>query len=226
MQKALDKERPVTEHPDRRHEAELPNAMCGAIRRRVMILVACSTLAVALAFGLTFYYALIASQSAIARQIPELDSVVGKMKGLLVVNTLVFVAIIIASFFVLASIVTARMFHPLEVLHRRLLDIAGGALPRVEPSGSEEFAGIEEALRTAVAVIRDRERAELEALAKEQEALSGDLQSEGARRALGEIIARKSSFLGMKERGALRVERKASPAKTDQPEDSIFIEPR
>ncbi len=210
----------MTDHLDPRNDAALSSALCSAIRRRVMILIVGSTLAVALAFGLTFYFALVASQSAVANQIPELGAVVAKMKGLLVMNTLVFVGIIIASLFALANIVTSRMFHPIAVLHRGLVDIADGALPRaVESSGGGEFAGIEDAMRTAVTVIRERERAELEALAKEQESLARSLQSESARKALEEIIASKSAFLGVKGRASAR-------PKDDLAEDPLFIEPR
>ena len=185
-----------------------------------MILVVCSTLAVALAFGLTFYYALIANQSAVATQIPELESVVAKMKGLLVMNTLVFVAIIIGSLFALASIVTSRMFHPLAMLHRNLTDIADGTLPRsVESSGAGEFAGLEEAMRTAITVIRDRERAELETLAKGRESLARTSGPESTREAIEEIIASKSAFLGIKKREEARV-------KDDPAEDPLFIKPR
>ncbi len=210
----------MTTYLDNRPGAELSGTLSGGIRRRVMILVVCSTLTVALAFGLTFYYALIASQSAVANQIPELESVVAKMKGLLVMNTLVFVAIIIASIFALAGIVTSRMFHPLAVLHRNLAAIAGGTLPRsVESSGAGEFAGLEDAMRTALTVIRDREHAELEMLAKGRDSLSLTSGPESARAAIEEIIASKSAFLGIKEREAARVQK-------DAVEDPLFIKPR
>jgi methyl-accepting chemotaxis protein len=185
-----------------------------------MILVICSTLAVALAFGLTFYYALIANQSAIASQIPGLESVVAKMKGLLVMNTLVFVAIIIVSLFALTSIVTSRIFHPLAMLHRSLTDIASGTLPQsIESSGAGEFGGLEEAMRTAITVIRDRERAELETLAKGRESLARTSEPESAREAIEKVIASKSAYLGIKGREAAR-------AKDDLAEDSLFIKPR
>lgn len=210
----------MTDYPDRRRDAELSGALSGAIRRRIMILVVCSTLAVALAFGLSFYYALVASQSAVATQIPELESVVAKMKGILIMNTLVFVAIIIVSLFALASIVTSRMFHPLAMLHRNLTDIAGGTLPRaVESSGAGEFAGLEDAMRTAIAVIRERERAELETLAKGRDSLVRTPAPEGACTAIEKIIASKSAFLGIRGREAAR-------AKDDPAEDPLFIEPR
>jgi len=201
----------------------VPDSLASGVRRRIMALVLCSTLAVALAFGLSFYFALVSNQSAVARQIPELAEVAAKLKSLLIVNTVIFVAIIIASFAVLARIVTARMFQPLGLLHRQLTAIASGTLPRaVERSGDAVFTGIEDAMETAIAVIRDRERAELEKLSRGREAIASQGAASQARATIEEVIASKSAFLGM---NAAELSPKTKKG-AGFPDDSLFIKPR
>ena len=71
-------------------------------------LILAGMLTVALIFGISFYFALLSNQSALARQFPELEEVAVKLRSILMLNTAVFAAIIIASFVLLASIVTSR----------------------------------------------------------------------------------------------------------------------
>jgi len=220
----------VDTYLDDRTGADVTESISSGIRRRIMALILCSTLAVALAFGLSFYYALVANQSAVAQQIPELAEVAAKLKNILIINTLAFVAIIIASFFVLARIVTSRMFQPLGLLHRYLTTLASGRLPRpVEVSGEGAFAGIEDALRGAVAVIRDRERSELEKLAQSREAIGEVRAPSQVRAAIEEVIASKSTFLGMNEQipAAQTEEMNERAARARElEEDPLFIKPR
>ena len=109
---------------------DLTDSMTGSLRWRIKLLVLASTIVVALAFGISFYYALVSNEAAIAKQIPELEVVVKKLKSLLIVNTVGFAAVIIASFFALSAIVTSRMFRPLGFIQKDLMTIADGGLPR------------------------------------------------------------------------------------------------
>jgi hypothetical protein len=191
----------------------------GEVRKRIRYLLCAGMLAVALVFGLTFYFALIANQSALARQVPELEAIAAKMKGLLMVNTLVFVAIIVLSFLALSSIVTARFFQSLALVHRDLKTIAAGKLPKpTDRSERGPFAELDVALAAIVSSLRDRERKEIEELTRCCEALSRSASAQGTVRKLMDLVAAKRAFTGC---GEAPSEKKDADAKTDP----LFIQP-
>jgi len=204
-------------------DTKIPSAaadsLAGGVKTRVRLLVLAGMIVVALVFGCTFYFALLSNQSALAAQVPELEAVAAKLKSLLVMNTVVFIAIIIASFFVLSSIITSRMFQPLTLLHRNLLSLAGGTLPRsFEASERGAFSPLDDAFRAAVSGIYDRERKEIEELAACAETLGRSAATQETARILRELAARKSARLDAADvRGAAKGK--------ETKEDQIFIQP-
>ena len=204
---------------DTRIPTEAADSLAGAVKTRVRLLVLAGMIVVALVFGCTFYFALVSNQSALAAQVPELEAVAAKLKSLLVMNTVVFIAIIIASFFALSSIITARMFQPLMILHRNLLSIADGKLPRsFEASERGAFSPLNAAFQAAVSSIYDRERKDIDELAACAETFERTAATKEPARVLRELAARKSARLGGGEaRGTAR----GNEAKEDQ----IFIQP-
>jgi len=90
--------------------------MTSGIRMRSGLMVLLSSGAVALAFGVSFYFALLSSQTAVATQFPELAPIVTKLKSILVVNTVGFICVIIASFWILSRMITTKMFVSLGIV--------------------------------------------------------------------------------------------------------------
>ena len=204
---------------DTRIPSAAADSLAGGVKTRIRLLVLAGMVVVALVFGCTFYFALISNQSALAAQVPELEAVAAKLKSLLVMNTVVFIAIIIASFFALSSIITARMFQPLALLHRNLLSLAGGKLPRsFEASERGAFSPLDDAFQAAVSAIYDRERKEIEELTACAETLGRSAATQEAARMLKELAARKGGRLGAAETRGTAKGKEAE-------EDQIFIQP-
>lgn len=190
-----------------------------SIRKRVGILVLASSIAVAIVFGLTFYFALVSNESALARQVPELAAVAAKFKSLLIMNTLVFGAIIVASFYVLSILVTERMFSSLGTLQKDIAALAGGTLPRArEAHEAGPFSTLGASWAAATESMAKRERAELEDLKRCAEALAPIGAARDVAGALENIIKGKKAFLGI---GENPVAEKAKPKQ----EDPLFIQP-
>jgi methyl-accepting chemotaxis protein len=189
------------------------------VRSRVGVLVLAGMLSVAFIFGASFYFALLSNQSALARQFPELEQVAAKLKSILLLNTAAITAIIIVSFFILASIVTARIFQPLGILRRDLISLAGGKLPRrPERRDGGAFAELETAWGDALESVHAREIKEIKDLTDCVASLArGGAQSETAAK-LREIAERKKAFIGAAEAHPAPTEKK--PAK-----DPLFIQP-
>jgi len=209
----------MTGTTDTRFTSVAADSLAGSVKTRVRLLVIAGMVVVALVFGCTFYFALVSNQSALAAQVPELGPVAAKLKSLLVMNTVVFIVIIIASFFALSSIITARMFRPLDLLHRNLLSLADGKLPRsFEASERGAFSPLDDAFQAAISGIYDRERKEIEELTLSAETLGRTAATQEAARVLRDLAARKSARLGVAEPRGTEKEKEAK-------EDQIFIQP-
>jgi methyl-accepting chemotaxis protein len=204
---------------DRISKGDIAQTASRRIRKRIMVLMTSAMLTVALVFGMTFYVALLANESAVARQIPELHAVAAQLKNMLMTNTLVFAAIIIGSFLFLSSIVTTRMFRSLTTLYTNLLAVAEGPLPESEAVDNEDpFSPLNDALASAIASLRAREQMEITELDRIAEALSGTGALPYASIKLQEIIkGKKTMIVGS-------AAREETPAKR-QEEDSLFIQP-
>jgi methyl-accepting chemotaxis protein len=204
---------------DHRTGADAANSIARGVRSRIGYLVLAGMLTVALIFGVSFYFALLSNQSAVARQFPELEDVAAKLKSILMVNTLAITAIIIVSFLLLASIVTARIFHPLALLHRDLLATAAGKLPRRgENREHGAFSALETAWSAALACIHEREIRDIKELADCAASLSRSASSAEIAGKLHEISERKKSFIGAAEPHPESIEKETK-------KDPLFIQP-
>jgi hypothetical protein len=150
------------------------NDMTSGVRMRSGLIVLLSSSAVAFAFGMSFYFALVSSETAVTTQVPELAPIVTKLKSMLVVNTIGFVAVIIASFWVLSRIITSKMFAPLGIVMTGLRKASENRYPETpETHESGPFGEFEAAWNTVVHETREREKHEIDALEKILVALSG-----------------------------------------------------
>lgn len=190
------------------------------LRRRIIILLLLSTLVVAVMFGLSFYFALVSNETAVAGQVPELEAVVGKLKRILITNTVAFAAVIIASMYALSSLITTRMFRPLESVMQDMLAIGQGKLPdqRV-PYREEPFAGFDEMFGQVLSVLKEREKREIEEINQCLSVLSNQAAGEDVRCKLEKILKEKGVFLGSSEEcGAGEISEKTE-------EDDLFLQP-
>ena len=204
---------------DHRTSADAGDSLARGVRSRIGFLILAGMLTVALIFGISFYFALLSNQSAVARQFPELEEVAAKLKSILVVNTIAITAIIIVSFLFLASIVTSRIFQPLALLHRDLLAMADGKLPRRgERRERGAFSALETAWSAALACIHERELGEIKELADCAASLSRSGSSDEIARKLYEISERKKAFVGASELHSESIEKETK-------EDPLFIQP-
>lgn len=179
-------------------------ALSRGLKRRIIVLIVTSTLVVALTFGLSFYFALVSNETAVAQQMPELESLAGTLKRILLINTLAFAAVIIASLYALSSLITARMFRPLESMMNDLLSIGTGSLPVQRDHVREEpFAGFNEMFGTVLTVLQEREEREIGeirqciSILSDQKDASSEAGIEEIKRTLGKILQEKGSFLGV-----------------------------
>jgi len=191
----------------------------GRIKNRLRILTLASTLVVALAFGLSFYFALISNETAVARHVPELEVVATKLKNILVINTVAFVGVIIASFYFLSVLLTSKMFRPLGTLQRNLSTIAEGKLPKeFTKFEGGPFASLEDALHSALSTLHNKERKEIEELQKCSEMISRLPAHTEARAQLEEVLKNKQDFLHKPDRKEHETEKKKDS-------DTVFMQP-
>ncbi|MBD3178306.1 MAG: hypothetical protein GF417_01160 [Candidatus Latescibacteria bacterium] len=190
------------------------------LRKRILILIAMSTLVVAAAFGISFYFAFISSGSAVARQIPQLSPVVEKLKSQLLMNTFGLVAVIIASLFLLNRIIINRVFSNIGRIGKSMSEISDGMLPeRAGIDPSEGFAVISSSYNVMLSSLRMKEAEELQQLELFTR-LSESGKSEELQKELGVMIEKK--------RNALRsdkdeVDKSGESGKKN--ENGIFLQP-
>jgi hypothetical protein len=190
------------------------------LRRRIIVLLLLSTLVVAVMFGLSFYFALVSNETAVAGQVPELEAVVGKLKRILITNTVTFAAVIIASLYALSSLITTRMFRPLESVMRDMLAIGQGKLPdQRAPYREEPFAGFDEMFGQVLSVLKEREKREIEEINQCLSVLSNPAAGKEVRCKLEKILKEKGVFIGSSENDVAYV----SSEKTE--EDELFLQP-
>jgi hypothetical protein len=148
--------------------------MTSGIRMRAGLLVLLSSGAVALAFGMSFYFALVSNETAVAMQFPELAPIVAKLKSMLVINTIGFVGIIIASFWVLSRLITSKMFISLGIVMTGLRKAAENRYPETAASSvTGPFGEFESTWNTIVHETREKEKREIEVLENCLSSLSG-----------------------------------------------------
>jgi hypothetical protein len=190
------------------------------IRMRTGLMVLLSSSAVAIAFGMSFYFALISSETAVATQFPELAPVVTKLKSVLVVNTIGFVGVIIASFWILSRMITSKMFVSLGAVLSGLRKAAEDRYPKIpETRASGPFGDIESSWNTVVHEIRDRERSEIEILEKSLASLGGPGAAE-TRSSVEKLIAEKKARIC-----AGQADNSDRPAGSRDADDALFMQP-
>jgi len=170
--------------------------MVGGIRSRTGLLVLASCATVAFAFGLSFYYALVSSQTAVARQFPELETIVSKLKSMLVMNTFGFAAVIVLSFWALSRLVSSRNFSPLGRVMKGVRKIAENRIPT--PSDCDRsgpFSDFESSFVLMVDNLRSNESGEIRELAYVLESLPASTDP-SVREKIERMIAIKRSRLG------------------------------
>lgn len=207
----------MNDRDDRGRAVEAAGSFARGIRYRFGALVLASAVAVALVFGCTFYFALLANESAVARQIPELGQVAAQMKNLLLLNTIVFAGIIVASFYALSVLIAARAFRPLGDLYEDLRAIAvGSPASRREARPAGAFAELESAFRAAAERLAEKERAESAELAAIADNLSEISAATGAAAKIRDLIARRS--------GPASAPKESLPPERGE-HDPLFIQP-
>lgn len=171
------------------------------LKKRIIFLITLSTLTVAIAFGLSFYFAFISSTSAISGQIPELEPVVSKMKSLLLVNTFGLVAIIIASLFILNRITVSRLFSPLGTLNRDMKEISEGRFPKsAKKKAPGSFNTLSFSFHQMLSAIRKRESEDIGRLKDSLDLLRSNRHAEAAE-IMEQMIFDKNGYLTGKESG-------------------------
>ncbi len=186
------------------------------MKRRFRFLLLASSLAVAVVFGLSFYFSLVSAESALANTVPELEELAERFKSTLMLNTIAFVAILIVSFVVLGSLVTDRMFKPLEKIEEGLMSVASGALPAArKDAGGGPFESLCGAFDSARARIVEREQNDIKRL---EECVKGIEKGMNVSDVLRELITAKSEYAGT---GPARTEGRAGSSEDDE----IFMQP-
>lgn len=198
---------------------ELTEKISGQLKFKIRILLLASTLIVAIAFGLSFYFSLISSEAAIVKQIPELESVYGKMKSMLIINTFAVILIIVASLYILSILVTTNLFRPVGSAQKGLISLANNSLPYISELGSGQgpFSDFNKNLAEAVENIREKQSIEIEKLKQCLALLSANDNREAGRK-LEKLIQEKSSYLGTYK----NVE---GDSADNSPEKDVFMQP-
>ncbi len=190
------------------------------LKRRIIVLIVTSMMVVALTFGLSFYFALVSNETAVAKQMPELESLVGTLKRILFINTFAFVAVIIASLYALTSLVTTRMFRPLESIMTDLLTIRKGTLPiHRKPVREEPFAGFDEMFGSVLSVLQEREQKEIDEIRQCISILSNEPDVERIKCMLRTMLQEKGDFIGSSVDG---IQEEKTAAEQD---DALFMQP-
>jgi hypothetical protein len=196
------------------------NEMTSGIRTRSGIMVLLSSGAVAFAYGMSFYFGLISSGTAVARQFPELEPIVTKLKSLLVVNTIGFIAVIILSFWLLTRMVTPKMFLPLGVVMNGLKKAVENRYPKpAETHESGPFGEFESMWNSVISETREREKHEISLLEQCLPYLAGQ-EATSERSSIENLIEEKKKRICL-EAGDGEVDSRGS-AGTD---DALFMQP-
>jgi hypothetical protein len=194
--------------------------MASGIRMRTGLMVLLSSSAVAFAFGISFYFALVSSQTAVAMQFPELAPIVTKLKSLLVINTIGFVGVIIVSFWFLSRLLTSKMFVSLGIVMTGLRKAAENRYPETSmTSETGPFGEFESTWNTVVQDTREKERHEIDILQKSLSLLSAPEATE-ARKSIENMIVEKKQRIC-----AGSGDRDSATSDSSGTDDALFMQP-
>ena len=203
--------------------SDITDSTVSKLKKRIGLMIGLSTLVVAIAFGVSFYFAFISNSSAIARQIPELEPVVNQLKSQLLINTFGVVAIIIASIILLNKLIVSRVFKNIGRIARSMNEIADGSLPEkgsVDPG--EGFSSISAAYNGMLSSLRKRETEEIGKLSKCLD-MSGSRNDQEVQALLKEMIENKKDSLRIE--GKAESENKKADHSQNEKKDGIFLQP-
>lgn len=179
---------------------QIEDTLAKNVRKHIGWLIVGSCVTVALAFGLSFYFGLVSSSSAVSTQFPELLPVVNKLKNLLISNTVVFVLIIIASFFLLSVLVPKRIFGPLTSIQRGMISISRNKLPDITAvSEHGAFEALERSFINLVTTLRDRDLDDNKKLGNCLESISSIQGLDETKKIIELMIAERQSRTGSNE---------------------------
>lgn len=197
--------------------------MADGIRLRTGLLVILSAASVAIAFGASFYFALVSSQTAVARQFPELAPIVERLRSLLVLNTFGLVAVVIASFWILSRLVTARNFSTLGSVMKEMRNVSENRLPHPRESrGEGPFGDFARQWSILLSSLRESEEREIDSLDRALRSIGGPTSGESESLLRG-LLERKRRRLDAVAGGS-RTDR-SEPAPADGSDDPLFMQP-
>ena len=185
----------MTKFKNSQSSHKFTNQALSNLRKRILLLITSSTIVVAIAFGVSFYFAFISTGSAIATHVPALSPIVTKLKNLLLIDTFGLVAIIIASLYFFNRLTTTRLFSGLGIVQKEMINISEGHLPARKSSKSDgAFAEFESAFSIMLSSIKEKESFELTQL----EEYLGHIESNDhlkLKNSIKELIKRKREYL-------------------------------
>jgi len=195
--------------------------LSGKLKKQIRVLVFSTAIAVAIAFGASFYYGLISNSSAVSMQFPELLPIVSKMKNILFLNTFLFSLIIIASFYLLSILVTKRLFQPLDTIHKKMLILSKGKMPALDkPEGDELFASMQRAFSHLTEKLRERDIAEQGKLQKALESISSGKTTDESIMIIKSLIEEKKQYVGSDQVCGDTID-----SGKDQDDEAVFMQP-
>ncbi|MCD6379551.1 hypothetical protein J7M07_03800 [bacterium] len=196
------------------------NQALSILKKRMLLLLTSSTVIVAIAFGVSFYFAFISTGSAIATQIPALSPVVSKLKNLLIFDTFGLVIIIIGSIYIFNRLTTTRFFTGLEMIQKEMVKISKGHLPSRKSTKAEgPFVGFETAFSIMLSSIREKESNELAQLGEYLEYIESQDYLK-LKSCIKKLIIQKREYLNTSN---LKIEKMGSGVQ--QKTDEIFVQP-
>ncbi|MCK4537568.1 MAG: hypothetical protein KAV42_02095 [Candidatus Krumholzibacteria bacterium] len=203
-----------------------PPATIGAevarkVKSRIMMLVLFSTVTVAIAFGMSFYFGLISGGSAISQQFPELGAIAKKMTSILMMNTLVFVVIIIGSFYLLGKLITKRMFGAIGIIIGNMQALTdSGKISEMERIDPGPFKSLDSSYRALVDRLREMEDSDISKLQKIVDEASGTGPDASHLNIIRELIAEKKAKTGIRTAAG-----SAGSGKSSNDGDPVFMQP-
>ena len=191
------------------------------VKFRIMMLVLFSTVTVAVAFGMSFYFGLISGGSAISQQFPELGAIAKKMTNILMMNTIVFVVIIIGSFHLLGKLITKRMFDAIGIITSNMQALTdSGKISGIEEIAQGPFDSLDSSYRAFLDRLTEMENSEISKLQKIVDEASGTGPDASHLDIIRELIVEKKAKTGIRMPGESTVSDRSS-----NDGDPVFMQP-
>ncbi|MBU8922763.1 MAG: hypothetical protein KOO63_13170 [Bacteroidales bacterium] len=202
-----------------------PTIISGELARkvkfRIMMLVLFSTITVAIAFGMSFYFGLISGGSALSQQFPELGAIARKMTSILMMNTVGFVVIIIASFYLLSKLVTKRMFDAIGIIIGNMQTLTdNGRISDIEEIDPGPFESLDSSYRAFIDRLKEMETSEVMRLQKIIDEASDTGPDASHLDIVRELIVEKKAKTGIRTSGV-----SSGYDESSNNDDPVFMQP-